>query len=660
MKSLHCKVFMLIELLFVIAIISILAAASPSAENATDSLDTKLLCRFEGRDNAAQIDAEKGKPGKLLGNPVRTEGRVGGGLQLDGRDDAVDFGSCRAIFETGANSHILEGSVEFWFSTEQDIKGKARFSVIVDCCQSPRFAIGPTGELETSYVSGKWAAENVHRIKSGISEWKSGEWHKVLFSWDKSGHRLFVNDTPIASDDIGGGTLVGLVNVTVGAYFNGTRWSDHFAGKIDELRISQPRSTPSPLTVKSEKLPSGVIKETRQCIGSITKHVVSYSVVYPPDRTGLPVFFHQYGLETARTGTEKINEQIAADGIFSVFVSMSDSHCGYELQDYKDAIDDVFKRYADRINTDNVTIAGVSYGGAVVYGMSTHFPYLFSAVIPIFGIADFGYDEQQSWYPAILKNSPAWNPIANMSRIIGDRDTFRQTRYLARDAVLAAKNNPYAHFEILHDVNDGVNKTGVQVEQSRRYVAELNRLGYTNFRYTETPKQGFVYPRDAHFPEALWGQPIIYAHAFFNPENQALRHFELYVLKPNMLGGAWKRPPFRTTGELFIPSFLEVPCFRVDLGDVANNCDEVADLVYDVSSPVKYSFQIVPLTELTKGTLRLQQLVSGSRWLITCKLAETGRVLSTNTLSSDANGNLKIDIPAIAKGSKLSIECVQQ
>jgi hypothetical protein len=641
-------------------LVSSLAATSPAAEKAMDSPDTKLLCHFEGQGNAVQIDTEKGKPGKLLGNPIRTEDRVGGGLQLDGRDDAVDFGSCRDVFETGANSHILEGSVEFWFSTEQDIKGKARFSVIVDCCQSPRFAIGTTGELEASYVSEKWAAENVHRLKSGVAEWKSGEWHKVLFSWDKSGHRLFINDTPIASDDIGGGILAGPVNVTVGAYFNGTGWSDHFAGKIDELRISQPQSTPSELTANSEKLPSGVVKETRQCIGSITKNVVKYSVIYPPDRTGLPVFLHQYGIETARTGTEKINEQMAGDGIFSVFVSLSDSHCGYELQDYKDAIDDVFKRYADRIDTGNVTIAGVSYGGAVVYHMATHFPYLFSAVIPIFGIADFGYDEQQSWYPEIIKNSPAWGPIASMSKIIGDRAAFRQTRYLSRNAILAAKNNPYAHFEILHDANDGINKPGVQVEQSRRYVAELKRLGYTNFRYTETPKQGFVYPQNTHFPEALWGQPIIYTHGFYNPEHQALHHFELYVLKPNLLSGAWKRPPFRTTGELFIPSFLEVPCFRVDLGDVANNCDEVANLTYDLSSPAKYSFQIVPLTELTKGTLRLQQLAPDTRWLITCKLAETERVLSTNALAPDIDGNLKIDIPAAAKGSRLSIECVRQ
>lgn len=634
-------------------------AASPAAEKPADSQDTRLWCHFGGPATAAQDDTGRRKPGKLFGNPAWAEGRVGGGLQLDGVDDAVDFGSCRDVFETGPRPRVPEGSVAFWFSPEHDITGKTRRSIIVDCCQSPRFAIGPTGELEVSYLVGKWTVGNAHKLTSGLAEWKAGEWHNVLFSWDSSGHHLFVDETPIASDQIGGGVLAGPFNVTVGAYFNGARWSDHFAGKVDELRILCPLPTPATKTATAEELPSGVIRETRQCIGSITKHAVSYSVIYAPDRPRLPVLLHQYGSETSRTGTEKVNARLAADGVFCVFVSLSDSHCGYELQDYKDAIDDVFKRYADRIDTTNVTLAGASYGGAVVYGMATHFPYLFSAVIPIFGIADFGYDAEQSWYPAILKNSPRWSPLAKMSKNIGDRDLYRQTRYLARNAILAAKNNPYAHFELLHDGNDGINKPGVQVEQSRRYVAELMRLGYTNYRYTETPKPGFMYPPDARFPKTLWEHPIRYYHGFYNPEHPALHHFELYVLKPNMLSGAWKRLPFRTKGELRIPSFLEVPDFRVDLGSVANNCDEVADMVYDVSSPGKYSFQIVPLTELTKGTLRLQRLAPNLQWRITCKSTETGHALSTNTLAPDNDGNLKFELPATVKGASLSIECVR-
>ena len=52
---------------------------------------------------------------------------------------------------------------------------------------------------------------------------------------------------------------------------------------------------------------------------------------------------------------------------------------------YRDAIDDIYRRYADKIDTGNVSIMGVSYGGAVTYGMAVRFPYLFDAVIPVFG-----------------------------------------------------------------------------------------------------------------------------------------------------------------------------------------------------------------------------------------------------------------------------------
>jgi len=163
--------------------------------------------------------------------------------------------------------------------------------------------------------------------------------------------------------------------------------------------------------------------------------------------------------------------------------------------------------------------------------MAVHFPYLFSAVIPIFGIADFGYDEQQSWYVMTRTNSPNWKVWENMDRNIGERAKYRETRYLVRNAIFGAKNNPYAHFEILHDVADGAGKSGVQVAQSRRYAAELSRLGYTNCCYRETPNAGFVYPKDEHWPGSE-GQPIRYGHGFYSVDHVALYHFELISSSP--------------------------------------------------------------------------------------------------------------------------------
>ena len=404
-------------------------------------------------------------------------------------------------------------------------------------------------------------------------------------------------------------------------------------------------------------LPSGLQRDRQQVRGTLTGNLVNYSVTYPPSGTNLPLFLHQYG-EAVIPGVEAVNERIAGYGAFCVYVLLADSHCGYELQDYKDAIDDVFVRYAERINTGNVTLAGESYGGAVVIGMAVRFPYLFAAVIPIFGIADFGYDEAQSWVPMVQQNSLSWDVLRNMNRSIGERATYRETRYLVRNAVLGIKNNRYAHFEILHDADDGCGRPGVQVEQSRRLVAALRENG--NVRYTETPKAGLVYPQgDTHFAPGVWGQPIRYTHGFWDPGNQALHEFELNTLKTNMLGNAWKRPPFATTGELFIPSFLEVPHFRCDLGSPENNCDEAADLSYAVPSAAKYTFRIVPRTALTKGTLRLRQLSPNCQYGITCTLADTTTILAEHSVDTDAAGSLVFSIPATPRNSRLDIECVR-
>src|SRR5262249_1508709 len=111
------------------------------------------------------------------------------------------------------------------------------------------------------------------------------------------------------------------------------------------------------------------------------------------------------------------------------------------------------------------------------------------------------------------KNMPG-GPHSNFERENRDRDKNRRKGHLSRNALLRAINNPYAYFEILHDVSDGLGKAGCQVEQSRIYVAELKRLGYTNYNYLETPREGYVFPKDEHWPGDE-GKPIQYRHTTY-------------------------------------------------------------------------------------------------------------------------------------------------
>jgi hypothetical protein len=390
-----------------------------------------------------------------------------------------------------------------------------------------------------------------------------------------------------------------------------------------------------------------VIKETRSCTGTMTGNTINYTVNYPEGALDLPVLLHQYG-NTDKT--LETNERIAGYGVFCVSVGLKDTHCGYGLQDYKDAIEDVFKCYDKLINKENVTIMGASYGGATVYGMAVHFPYLFDQAIPVFGISDFGFDDNTSWWVLIEKNSPTWDPLlSGMPGQIGDRITYHDTRYMVRNAIFGAKNNPYAHFEILHDADDGVGKTGVQVQLSRRYVAELDRLGYANYRYTETPKAGFLFPKDDRFPIETCGQPIRYVHSWIDKSNPALYHFELYTLKDSLLGGKWKRPAFQKNGQMFVPSFLETPYFRFDLGEVVNNCDEAADITYDVSTPTQYSFNITARTKLTCGKLCLMQLSPNATYALTAKETAVQRQ------KTDDQGIVTFTLLPIVKGGELRI-----
>lgn len=394
-----------------------------------------------------------------------------------------------------------------------------------------------------------------------------------------------------------------------------------------------------------------VIDANHSCTGTITGDKISYTVHYPEGGSALPVLLHQYG-NTDRT--HATNRRIAEYGVFCVSVNLDDTHCGYGLQDYKDAIDDVFKRYEKLINKNNVTIMGVSYGGATVYGMAVHFPYLFDQAIPVFGISDFGFDDNMSWWVLIEKNSPTWDPLVQrMPQQIGNRAAYRDTRYLVRNAVFGAKNNPYAHFEILHDVDDGVGKTGVQVQLSLRYVAELDRLGYANYRYTQTPGTDFVFPKDDRLPTELWGKPIRYQHGFFAKNHPALYYFELYTLKNSLINGKWKRPAFRQAGRMFVPSFLETPYFRFDLGQIANNCDEAAEIAYDVSTQAKYSFKVTARTKLTDGRIKLMKLDPNAMY--TLNTSENDKGLANGQEMTDKQGIVTFILPHITRNSELDL-----
>ena len=151
-------------------------AAGRAAESTGDA-DTLLLCHFnETEGDTASDDAKNRNPhtGKIIGRPKWTKGKFGNAIQLNGGADAVDFGPYRDVFGVSPSKTVAAGRVEFWFAPATDIDGKSKMSIIVGCCQAPRFYIAPSGELVVLYVTKSWSAKNIHTLRSGISKWKAG------------------------------------------------------------------------------------------------------------------------------------------------------------------------------------------------------------------------------------------------------------------------------------------------------------------------------------------------------------------------------------------------------------------------------------------------------------------------------------------------------
>jgi len=106
---------------------------------------------------------------------------------------------------------------------------------------------------------------------------------------------------------------------------------------------------------------------------------------------------------------------------------------------------------------------------------------------------------------------------------------------------------------------------------------------------------------------------------------------------------------------LFIPSFLEVPCFRFDLGSFRNNCDEAADVRYDISSPAKYVFRITPRTRLTRMRLRLMQLKPGESCVASCRWQDAKELFKEEPLKADEAGTVACEVADISRSMELVI-----
>ena len=229
------------ELLLFLLAVAFIFNTSLIAKNTAKAV---VFCNFDDiKDESVAYDSiiANNRKGRLIGNAKSSKGKFKTALEFDGKNSAVDFGKYKSVFGFDEFTTIKTGSIEFFFSPGKDIRANAKMSVIVECCQAPRFFINKQGELVVLWLMKKWAGKNIHVLKSGISSWNANTWYHVKFTWDKNGHNLFIDNKLVASDKLNGGVLAGFLNVTLGAYWNGKKFSNYFAGEIDELKVTFPQ-----------------------------------------------------------------------------------------------------------------------------------------------------------------------------------------------------------------------------------------------------------------------------------------------------------------------------------------------------------------------------------------------------------------------------------
>jgi len=171
--------------------------------------------------------------GNFVGNPVWTSGKVDGGLSFDGVDDFVEVAHSDAYL-------LSEGSVAFWFKTDDAAKDQGLFSK-----DSNGFDSGGhlTIYLQNSRVKTRIQSTSASfTVESGVVQ--SDTWYHVAFTFGSGGLKLYVDGgSPFTDASHTGGLLGNREPIAIGA----KSWSSdnlvvtpthsYTDGVIDDVRI---------------------------------------------------------------------------------------------------------------------------------------------------------------------------------------------------------------------------------------------------------------------------------------------------------------------------------------------------------------------------------------------------------------------------------------
>lgn len=319
-------------------------------------------------------------------------------------------------------------------------------------------------------------------------------------------------------------------------------------------------------------------------------------IAYDPSKTSMPVMVVQHGdYPGTRYATIPSIYNLAKKGIFGISVSKrgrdgsagkGDGFCK-EIYDIYDAVEYVKRNYKKYIDPDNINITGASGGGMDTFSAIVRFPDYFRIGAPFVAPPDIDH-----WFrllePTIryIKElaklggqwEGSWSLFSNILNDLGGFPSEVPDKYLVRNCVLGAGNNPYTKIHIFWDEEDGAAPS--ITERSHAYFEETKKRGFNNV-FLHHSKRGDTL-RFLH-----WGVP----------DNTFVWHYFL----PEIISRSHPKPVLADAGTMIVLGFLKTEKFLVWLGE---GNDAVAKLHYSLSQfGASFDFKRISKDPEKKGTL---------------------------------------------------------
>lgn len=317
-----------------------------------------------------------------------------------------------------------------------------------------------------------------------------------------------------------------------------------------------------------------MIKELRQDEHIVVKEIAYRSsvdelyplyaeIAYDPDLKKMPVVVYQHGdYPGTRFATVPGIYELAKKGIFGISVSKrgrdgsagKGDGFGKETYDIYDAVEYVKANYAEYIDPENINITGGSGGGMDTFAAVVHFPDYFRVAAPFVGPPDLDH-----WFREIEPTiklveqmaqsiggqyAGSWSLFSQIIDGIGGMPSQVPDKYLARNWVLGAINNPYTLIHIFWDEEDGASPS-ITV-RSKAYLEETKKRGFTN----------------VHLHFSRRGDSLRFLH-WGVADNTFVWHYFL----PAIMSRAHPAPVLADAGRMVVLGFLKTEKFLVWLGE---------------------------------------------------------------------------------------------